>query len=292
MMKENELKELLALLEESGLQPMLCDAAVPLSSCPVKCGIPVEPGDAPLDYIPLPKVLVGSHPEMFIPAQGDSMRDAGYEDGDRLRVMLGVAVHDGDDVLACLDGECTVKTLFTDDRGRRWLVPRNENYKAILLTETMNVRLLGVVTAVEKQSPRASFRECQRAVLRTQSSDNTPPPVTDADVDAVIRLIAAEVRHARQWYAVMRALVDHKAIEATTYAAFCQRVHRLVPDHAHLPTSKELQRMAVQSFAKRVDLWDRHNAPVSGIRYDEYLLIARHTAETLLNTALSRQKTR
>jgi hypothetical protein len=209
------------------------------------------------------------------------MRDAGYEEGDRLRVSIGLTAHDGDDVLACLDGECTVKTLFTDDGGQHWLVPRNEDYDAILLRDDMNVRLLGVVTGVEKQSPRASFNYCRRAVQRTKRAMAAPTPISPERADAAICRVADEVRLARQWYAVMRAMVDAHAHEESAYALFCQRVGRLLPRHAHLPTAKELQRMAVQSFAKPVALWNRQNAPVGGSRCDDYLRIARHTAEAL-----------
>ena len=55
----------------------------------------------------------------------------------------------------------------------------------------------------------------------------------------------------------------------------------LLPDHEHLPTAKELSRMAVQSFVKKIDLWDRNDAPVRGNRFDYYLRIARMTDEKL-----------
>jgi len=277
----DELNDTMALLEQQGFTALLCNAMLPVSSCPVKCGIPTEPGDTTCDYIAFPKALVGNHPEILVPASGDSMQDAGYDDGDLLRIIIGQPARDGDDVLACLDGECTVKTLFTDDDGQHWLVPRNENYQAILLSDHINVRMLGVVRAVEKLSPRASFRDCSLAVQRTKKAMAVTATPCEARVDAVICRMGGEVRQARQWYAVMRALIDRHAQEEATYALFCQRVCRLLPTHAHLPTAKELQRMAVQSFAKPVTLWNRHNAPVGGIRFDEYLRLARHTVELL-----------
>ena len=54
----------------------------------VKCGLPSELGDESIDdYVLIPKALVGHHPEMFVPASGDSMLDAGFEDGDLLPVV-------------------------------------------------------------------------------------------------------------------------------------------------------------------------------------------------------------
>ena len=114
----------------------MCDKPVPVSGCSAICGYPTEPGDYDLsDYVLLPKELMGIHPEMFVPVEGESMLDADYEPGDQLRIRFGVTPHDNEDVLAWIDGRCTVKTLFTDEDGQKWLVPRNEEYDAILLTE-------------------------------------------------------------------------------------------------------------------------------------------------------------
>ena len=143
-MNERELKDTLMLLEAAGVRAALCNAAVPVSTAAAVCGAPRELGDDSIeDYVLLPKVLVGPHPEIFIPAIGDSMRDAGYEEGDMLRVRLGLTGHDGEDVLVLIDGACTVKTLFTEEDGQKWLVPQNESYQAFPLSDEMNVRILG-----------------------------------------------------------------------------------------------------------------------------------------------------
>lgn len=281
-MSEDELGELIQLLGRSGLRAELCDTRVPLSGSPVRCGTPTEPGDADLDdYVLLPKALVGAYPEMFIPAQGDSMRDAGYEEGDRLRVQFGVTVHDGDNVLASIDGCCTVKTYCTDEEGQQWLVPRNEAYDAIRLTDDMDVRLLGRVVGVEKASPRTAFRDCMKAIRRTKGKMRTLKRLAPEQVDGVVAAMGAEVRHARQWYAVYRALADQQVADGGGVSAFCQRVARLLPAHGHLPDARELSRMAVQSFSKPVALWTEANAPVSGARFADYLRIARLTGERL-----------
>ncbi len=274
---QSTLPSAIRLLERSGLRPMVCDTRVPLSSCPVRCGMPAEPGNSPADYVLLPKTLVGSYPEMFIPVMGNSMIDAGYEDGDRLRVAFGMEPRDGDNVLACIDGECTVKTLFTDEDGQHWLVPRNDNYHAILLTADMDVRILGCVTGIEKNTPRTPARDCLRAIRRTKQDMTARQPLTEAQVDDVLRAVGPEIVLARQWYAVMRAMKDMQVPAAANSRTFCLRVRSVLPAHGHLPTVKELQRMAVQSFSKPVALWNAANAPVSGTRFEEYLSIARKT---------------
>ena len=98
-MDEKELKEILSVIEKAGWQPELCDTPVPVSYHAVKCGLPAEMGDDCIDdYVLLPKALVGMHPCVLVPVSGDSMIDAGYENGDKLRVQLGVDAYDGDDV--------------------------------------------------------------------------------------------------------------------------------------------------------------------------------------------------
>ena len=99
-MNEQELKEVMCLLENAGVRAELCDTPIPLSVSGARCGMPTEIGDESIDdYILIPKVLIGPHPEMFITAIGDSMIEAGYEDGDMLRVRFGVESRDGKDML-------------------------------------------------------------------------------------------------------------------------------------------------------------------------------------------------
>lgn len=281
-MNEEELKATLTMLGQAGLKVMLCDTRVPRSSIGVKCGMPTLPGDFNWeDYMYLPKALVGTHPQIFVPAIGDSMTGANFEEGDLLRVQLGVDCHDGDNVLAWIDGSCTVKTYFQDDEGLQWLVPQNEAYDAILLTGEYDVHILGRVIGVEKQSLRVSFKDCQKYVRRARTKMKMARLLSAEQVDAVLREVAPQVKHSRQWYAVYRALADHEQASEGSIASFCERVAGIVPSHAHLPVAREVQRMAVQSFSKPVSLWTVANAPVSGMRFNEYLRIAQLTSKLL-----------
>lgn len=248
---------------------------MPLSGSTVRCGCPTEPGDMDYsEYILLPKSLVGQHPEMFIPAVGDSMRDAGFETDDMLRVRFNVTAHDGDNVLAWIDGQCTVKVLFTDDDGKKWLVPRNIDYDAILLKEEMDVRILGVVVGVEKSSPRASSRTLIQAVRRTKEKMLKARKLTAEEVDERIVRIGPYVQHARQWFAVYKPMAECTVTEEGDYKGFCSRVLRLLPEHEHLPEAKEVARMDVFSFAKPIAMWEESNAPVKGVRFRDYRNIA------------------
>lgn len=282
-MNDNELNDVLQQLRQAGVEAQLCDTPVPLSTVAVKCGLPTMPGDAAGTdgYVMMPKALVGMHPEIFVPATGDSMIDVDYDEGDRLRVQLGVGARDGDIVLARIDHCFTVKTYFQDDEGLQWLVPQNEAYDAILLTGEYDVEILGRVVGVEKVSPRVSFRECEKYVRRARQKQRRLRQIAPEQVDEVIRQMGDQVKHARQWYAVYRALADSQMTEEGALALFCERVAQLMPGHEHLPTARELQRMAVQSFSKPVAMWTPVNAPVSGVRYTDYLRLAHQTADLL-----------
>lgn len=240
-MKGQELREVLGLLEQAGWSPRVCDTMVHLSACPVRCGMPALPGDDSRgEGVMLPESLVGCQPELFVPARGDSMVDAGFDEGDLLRVRLNMLVHDGDIVVAMVDGQTTVKVMFTDERGQRWLVPRNERYDAILLPEDSDVRLLGTVVGIEKRVLRASSADCLKSIRRTVAKHQKPPQLTPAEVDVVIAAMGDEVQNGRQWYAVYRPLVDRGLMDEGCFRGFCERVARVIPGHAHLPVAKEL----------------------------------------------------
>jgi hypothetical protein len=224
-MDEKELKEIFEQLEAQGWKPQLCDTPVPVSLNGVPCGLPTELGDECIDdYILIPKAIVGNHPDMFVPVIGDSMLDAGYEEGDKLRIRFGVASHDGDNVLAMIDGAATVKTLFTDEEGNKWLVPQNDKYDAILLTEDMDVRILGVVLGVEKASINAPSRTLLQSIRRAKNRQRLASRLTDEKVDKLMIQIGEDVKHARQWYAVFRAMVDYDVVADSSISEFCERV--------------------------------------------------------------------
>ena len=175
---EEDLKELVVDLITKGYGVQLCDTPVPVCNYSVKCGTPTEPGDDDRsEYISFPKSLVGLNPMLIFPVQGDSMIDAGLDDGDEIRIRIGAVPRDGDTVLACINGQYTVKAFTTYVDGSTWLVPRNDNYDAILLREDMNVLIKGVVVGVEKAAPRSSNRDLSRSIKRTMKKMSEQPAV-------------------------------------------------------------------------------------------------------------------
>ncbi|MBE6324023.1 MAG: hypothetical protein E7074_03475 [Bacteroidales bacterium] len=166
---QEEVQSLIDELAEMGVKAMACDTPVHLFS-KVPCGNPKELGDADWsDSIQLPKEVVGQNPEMFIYAEGDSMIDVGIFSGDKLLVHIGTVPDDGDIVFAIVDGQCTVKGLFTDEDGLKWLVPSNVSYDSIPITEASYARILGRVIGIMKPAPRASSRSMLQSVNKTKA---------------------------------------------------------------------------------------------------------------------------
>jgi len=78
-------------------------------------------------------------------------------------------------------------------------------------------------------------------------------------------------------------MADYSVVGEEDYDAFIERLQTEVPHHEHLPSKVELQRLAIQSFAKPVKNWKPENAPVKGQRYKAYMTIASKTEELLLS---------
>lgn len=101
---------------------------------------PVEDGDA----FDLASHLV-RHPEdtFYVKVSGDSMRDAGVNDGDILIIDKSLEPQPSDIVIAQVDGGFTIKE-FKREQGRLRLLPVNPDYKPIEINE--NTRVCGVAT--------------------------------------------------------------------------------------------------------------------------------------------------
>ena len=83
----------------------------------------------------------------FVRVEGDSMDGAGIHDGDLLVVDRSLRAANGDIVIACIDGDFTVKTFRRDVLGTR-LEPANPDYPVIRLTSGDELQFFGTVTAV------------------------------------------------------------------------------------------------------------------------------------------------
>ena len=146
-------------MRAQGWDPQLCDTPVPYYDGRVPCGVPSSPGDIVRgEYVMMPLEVAELEPIYTLSVRGDSMKDAGITSGDELRVLATPVADDGEIVVAMVDGEYTVKMLFTDEMGRRWLVPRNMDYEPLLITEDMEVRIMGRVLKIIKSVKKRLFR--------------------------------------------------------------------------------------------------------------------------------------
>ena len=274
-----EQQELFRDMLKQGLRPLLCETEVPLYGTEVPCGEPTIGYDDDMETVLLPKELLSMHPEFIIRVKGDSMTGAGIEAGDKVRVVCDVIPHDGDIVLASIDGSYTLKSYCRDDDGEQWLVPMNDIYSPIKLLDGSNARICGLVKEIVKTAPRVAYRQCMNLIRNAKHKQ--PAALTWEQVEAAIITVSVMVKNGRQWYAVFRAMVDKKHIDKKDYEGFCRLVERVVPDHEYLPSAEQMQRLAIQSFAKPVVLWDENDAPVKNKPFYDYKRIAERMLELL-----------
>ena len=280
-MNEKELKEIIILLKEQGWQPLICDTPVPYYDNPVVCGIPTAVGDLIGENVLLPKEILSMHPEFMVTVTGDSMKDADIEKGDIVKVVAADHFYDSDIVLVCIDGEMTLKVYCEDEDGNPWLVPQNEAYDAFPLKDKVGVRIVGKVTEIFKQVRRVPSRTLMKCIRKAKEKMVPAREFTQLQVSRTIRELAQVITIGRLWYAVYRVMVDLNIIREQDYDGFCQMVAEEVPDHQHLPNRVEMQRLAVQSFAKPTSRWKNNDAPVTGKRFVNYMLIVEKTKELL-----------
>ncbi len=138
--------------------PMYVDGvAVPHLSTPYACLlflVPVSAGyPSPADdylegSLDLNQHLI-THPTatFFVRVAGESMREAGIHSGDVLIVDRALTPSDGSVVIAVVNGELTVKRL-SKRHGTLMLVPENQQYPPLPITETTAFEVWGVVTYV------------------------------------------------------------------------------------------------------------------------------------------------
>ena len=280
-MNEEELKEVFKDLEEQGWEPRLCDTPVPCFENAVMCGEPADVGDLIWGMEMYPKDFFDNENEFMAMVRGDSMKDVNIIEGDKVIVRATKSFQDGDILVVLLDGDYTLKSFCKDEEGRPWLIPQNPAYKAFPLSETQNVRVRGVVTEVIKSKPRLAFRSCMKEINRAREASTEVKTISPQQVSQAIREVAPMIKVARQWYAVFRAMVDAAVVKQKDFETFCSMIRSEVPEHKHLPASDEIQRMAIQSFAKPVNKWVENDAPVSGKRFDVYLDIAKQMSKLL-----------
>ena len=113
----------------------------------VRGGFPSPAQDLPCEAFDLAAHLA-PHPDttFTLRVSGDSMRDAGIPHGCLIVVDRSVEPRHGHIVVACIDGEFTVKRL-EQRPGRCRLLPAHPAYAPIELSDAQELQIWGVVRA-------------------------------------------------------------------------------------------------------------------------------------------------
>ena len=116
----------------------------------IPCGTPEEEIENIEEYISLPRALVGDGEFFILRASGDSMVDAGIDNGDLEVVRKQVEASSGQIVAALVDGGSTLKRLHYDDITEKYELcaeNRKRNYPNI---EGYDMSIQGVAIYVMK----------------------------------------------------------------------------------------------------------------------------------------------
>lgn len=112
----------------------------------VTAGFPAMVEDAPQETIALEDYLMPQGDVYMLTVDGDSMINAHIADGDTVLVQRTRIANDGDIVVACIDGEWTMKYFKKNSKDEVWLEPANERFSNLYPEHSLEIG--GVVKAV------------------------------------------------------------------------------------------------------------------------------------------------
>ena len=119
---------------------------IPLFEGGVSAGFPSPAQDFSEHSIDLNLALIKNPASTFFTkVSGDSMKDLGIFNGDLLVIDKSLDPVDGKIAVCFIDGEFTLKKINLD-KDSCWLMPANENYKPIKVTEENDFIVWGIVT--------------------------------------------------------------------------------------------------------------------------------------------------
>lgn len=118
----------------------------------IKAGFPSPSQDYMEMAIDLNKELI-KHPSstFYGRVKGNSMKDAGVQDGDVLIIDKSLEPQTGDMAVCYIDGEFTLKYIHIT-REAVWLKPANDEYQPIKVTADNDFIIWGIVTYVIKKT--------------------------------------------------------------------------------------------------------------------------------------------
>ena len=256
-------------------EAVACDTLVPFYDMGISCGLPTEMGDIPPEMMMVPGMLTAGRTVSFVIAQGDSMIGVNIHDGDMLMVERTSHFNNLDIVAARVNGQDVLKSYYIDEHGRHWLVPSNDRYDALLLTEDMDIQFVGRMVWNMQRDVHETTRNIRKSIERFlnksgESLEQQSERLTLDDVNRALTAVAPLVGKGRHWLGPCRVLMDCDFVPRQRYDLFCDLVANVLPDHQHLPMEAELRRMAVDCFSKPFKTWTDEKAPVHGQHYQRY----------------------
>ena len=110
----------------------------------VTAGVPILASENIEEYLSIPNALLGDGEHYILGVRGDSMINAGINDGDFVVIKKQQEANNGDIVVAMIDDEATVKRFYRESNHIR-LQPENDTMEPILCQQ---VTILGKVVSL------------------------------------------------------------------------------------------------------------------------------------------------
>ena len=102
----------------------------------VPCGSPEYEEENVEEYVSLPTAIFGKGDFFILRASGDSMIEAGIDDGDLVVIRKQFFADDGDIIVALVDNQNTLKRLYHDNKNKKIILhPENKRLKDIVVDE-------------------------------------------------------------------------------------------------------------------------------------------------------------
>ena len=118
-----------------GTSPVLMGNSIP-------CGPMSEVCDAELESIRMPTALIGSGEFFLLRAKGNSMINAGIDDGDLVLIKRCERVREGRIAAFLYDNAETTLKRFKQDKNAIYLIPENDEMEPIVISGSDRAKLI------------------------------------------------------------------------------------------------------------------------------------------------------
>ena len=119
----------------------------------VAAGVPIEPVSQS-EWVDVPPSMVRAGETFALRVKGESMIEDGILPGDLVVVRKQSTAHNGQTVVALVNGQATIKTYFKRERSIE-LHPANASMKPLLVTPTDDFAIEGVLVGVIRHCDNA-----------------------------------------------------------------------------------------------------------------------------------------